>query len=516
MHAFRIFLFITFPVIALIGCGNTATMSYPDGEESGVRESDPIEGVWICTEETASHFGSNVVRNALYLRRHAGDTRDAGDGHSVLQAQACFVRDGDFSMTWELRDARYDEDARRLTILDADEDTLIAYAEGSGERLRGAMHFQDGSVDSLSFVRMNDPALAQRCFFPLPPDADGHYTYHPPDQLEDGVRTATLGGQHMRDAMRKVMERILGMEFGHLESLLILHHGALVVEEYFYGFDRDRLHRINSCTKSVTSLLLGSALEQHPEVRTDQPLFSLFPRHAELGSGWGGAMTLAHVMTMTAGYDTDEGDDPDEADDWVRALLVRKRVHQPGSTFAYDNGCTEILCALIEQLEGVPVHDYAKQRLFDPMGISTYSWTLADNGFPECASGLHLRPRDMAKIGLLVLNNGAWQGKPLIPSAWIRESTTPHVRESDFFDYGYQWWCRSKDNKHWWERSATRTTEEPRLVTALGAGGQYIMVLRDLDMVVVTTASDYHSGHIARSKIPMVIEAIVPALLKGN
>ena len=118
----------------------------------------------------------------------------------------------------------------------------------------------------------------------------------------------------------------------------------------------------------------------------------------------------------------------------------------------------------------------------------------------------------MAKIGLLVLNDGKWQNKQLVSKEWIFESTKPHVPESEFFDYGYHWWHRSDHNKSWWDRPERGFQKEHDMTIALGFGGQYIMIIRDLNMVVVTTSSDYGDGHTARKKVPMVIDEIVPLL----
>ena len=116
----------------------------------------------------------------------------------------------------------------------------------------------------------------------------------------------------------------------------------------------------------------------------------------------------------------------------------------------------------------------------------------------------------MAKIGQLVLNDGRWGDRQLIPKAWIRESTRAHLAESEFFDYGYHWWHHSKNNTPWWDNPGAGSNKEHEIIIALGFGGQYIMVIRDLNMVVVCTSSDYADGHMARSKIPLVIEKLIP------
>jgi len=117
----------------------------------------------------------------------------------------------------------------------------------------------------------------------------------------------------------------------------------------------------------------------------------------------------------------------------------------------------------------------------------------------------------MAKIGLLVLNNGSWEGKQLVPAEWIEQSTAPHVRESQFFHYGYQWWHRSNENKPWWKEASEGESSELNMAIAIGFGGQFIFIIRDLNLVIVTTSSDYNeSTGMSFKKIPMVIEEVIP------
>jgi CubicO group peptidase (beta-lactamase class C family) len=117
----------------------------------------------------------------------------------------------------------------------------------------------------------------------------------------------------------------------------------------------------------------------------------------------------------------------------------------------------------------------------------------------------------MAKIGLLVLNNGYWKDEQVVPEDWIDLSTKPHVAESEFYDYGYQWWCRSKKNKTWWENPVLGGEDENDMIQARGYGGQYIMIIKELNMVIVITASDYNEENgMAQCKVPMVIEELVP------
>ena len=220
-------------------------------------------------------------------------------------------------------------------------------------------------------------------------------------------------------------------------------------------------------------------------------------------------ITLKHVMTMTSGFKEEENADGNKYRDQLQYFLSRPMASHPGEQFRYSNDDTDLLGYIIHSLEGQYVDEYAEENLFGPMGITEYYWE-TENGIPHCHSDLYLLPRDMAKIGLLVLDDGKWKDQQLVPKTWVDESTQPHVAESIYYDYGYQWWHRSKENVAWWKEGKARIPAEHDKIIALGYGGQYIVIIRDLNMVVVTTASDYADGSRARSKIPMVIDEIVP------
>ena len=500
MNAWRIVSVISLAVLLLIGCRSTGNRASPELAAQQDEDYDSIEGLWVSTDETSWHSGPDTARFVLHFRR---------DAQGTLGAQGCTARNGDYHMSWKLAEVQYDEPTRRITILDADGHTLIGFVDDTHGMIDGSVHLQDGHVNPLSFVRFDDDRLAARLFYPRLPDDDGNltYTYRQPDQLDDGLTTSAFPDADARAALSRVIERVIDQEYGHIESLLVLQDGELVVEEYFFQYDREQPHRINSCTKSVASLLLGIALANHPDVDVGQPVISFFPEYEALQTPETEAMTLGHALTMTAGFAADE--DSEEVDDWVRSLLSRPLQAKPGSTFYYDNGCTNLICGVIQRLERKAVHHYAEEFLFAPLGITAYRWEIHDNGMAECASGLELRPRDMAKIGLLVLNDGMWQGRQIVPAEWIRLSTRPHVVESEYYDYGYQWWYRSNDKKPWWKERSVQVSKEPDLFTAMGAGGQFITVIRERNMVVVTTASDYGEHDDWLSKIPMIVERIV-------
>jgi CubicO group peptidase (beta-lactamase class C family) len=364
----------------------------------------------------------------------------------------------------------------------------------------------------LTFIRA-DKNLEIRLLYPRIPDKNGKitYSYKKPEQIDDGLKTASIYDKNINsEALINLVKEIINQKYGRIESLLILKDNMLIVEEYFYGFNRTQTHNIHSCTKSVTSLLVGMVLDRHKKIHIDQHLFSFFPQYDSLKTEDKAQITLKNVLTMTTGIQDHKGPpEKDRPDDPFRYVLSKSLTTKPGKVFKYSNESTDLLSGVIYSVEGKRADEFAKEHLFGPLGIHKYFWEIED-GIVHCHSDLHLLSRDMAKIGLLVLNDGKWQNNQIVSKEWICESTRPHAKESEFYDYGYLWWHHSKNNLQWWKEPNASSPKEHNLVTALGFGGQYIMIIRDLNLVIVTTASDYDDGHIARSKIPMAIEEVIP------
>ena len=465
------------------------------------RSAGPIERLWITTEETSNFFEPWADQVALLIRR---------DSTKTLTARGFFIKNDAFKMEWRFTHVQYDTNEKRISLLDSDSDTLICSLDAENEVLKGAVHLQDSIKNPLSFIPA-DKNLLSLCY-PRLPDKNGQivYKYHQPEQFDDYLPTDSIF-KFVKDttAIYKLMERIIHEEFGRLESILILKDRKLILEEYFYGYHRTKLHRINSCTKSITSLLLGIALDRHKVMDANQSVFNFFPQYNSLKTPEKERIKLKHVLTMTAGFNEEEGSEEPGPDHFIQYILDSPMVTNPGEKFRYSGKCTNLLGGMIYTLENRQADAFAKEILFDKLGISEFNWD-RENDVVPCDAGLEMFPRDMAKIGLLVFNNGNWNGEQIVPKEWIAVSTKPYVAESEFFDYGYQWWYRSKRNKCWWDDPVHGGKTEHDMVLALGAGGQYIMVIRDLNLVIITTSSDYNHDGLAHQKVPMVIEEIVP------
>ena len=313
---------------------------------------------------------------------------------------------------------------------------------------------------------------------------------------------------------------------GNVHSVLVVRHGKLVFEHYFAGIDErlgnqvgevafgpETRHDARSMTKSVTDLLVGIAVDRGWIKSVDASVFSFFPEYADLRTPEKDRITLRHLLTMSSGLEWHEFDTPytsdsnseirmDSAKDPYRYALEQPVVAPPGRLWNYNSGSTELLGAILRKVTGKPLDQLARSLLFEPLGITDIEWYKYAQGNPSAAAGLRLRPRDFAKIGQLVLQRGAWNGKQVVSAGWIDASTTPQINSFLVFFYGYQFWLgRSLVNKHVVDWAA-----------AWGLGGQRIFVVPDLDLVVVVTAGLYQSDMQAQVPIKILNQYVLSAI----
>jgi CubicO group peptidase (beta-lactamase class C family) len=289
-------------------------------------------------------------------------------------------------------------------------------------------------------------------------------------------------------------------------AILIARHGKLVYERYFTGedwkwgealgrvaYDATKRHDLRSVTKSVTSLLFGIAVDRGWIADLDAPVFTCFPEHADLRTAEKDTITLRHLLTMTTGFAWNEDlpyQNPQnserlmtDAPDRCRYVLEQPIVRPPGRVYIYNGGTTALLAAILTKASGQPLDVLAQRELFAPLGIDDVEWIRYIDGTPVAASGLRMRPRDLLKIGQMVLDGGRWQNKQVVSRAWIEESTAPHINGEGLFFYGYQWWLgRSLTNR-----------EEIKWISGVGYGGQRLYIVPSKGLVVLTMAGLYNS-----------------------
>ena len=273
-----------------------------------------------------------------------------------------------------------------------------------------------------------------------------------------------------------------------LHGLLIVKNGYLVLEEYFAGWTADRLHMQQSVTKSFTSALVGIAIAKGVIEGVDENVLGFFP-DLEIANvdERKRAMRLDDLLTMRSGTDYHERGDNSPHDQlnglsrgWDRFVLDRPMLREPGTHFQYDSGAVILTSSIIESRTGVHADRFAEPHLFEPLGIERSRWYRNREGHPHTGGGLDLRPRDMAKFGLLYLRGGAWEGRQVIPKEWVDASFETHVElpGKRTIGYGYWWWITHPDPDG---------GGEIPIYSARGFRAQYIFVVPEHDMVVVVT-----------------------------
>ena len=326
-----------------------------------------------------------------------------------------------------------------------------------------------------------------------------------PDDLADGWPVSALGDQGLdADLLAGIAPQFEAWAEANVHAILIARHGHLVYERYFAGDDQawgrplgrvacdaSMLHDLRSITKSVTSLLAGIAFDRGWLVGLDTPVFDLFPEHRDLATPDSAAITLRHLLTMSAGWSWSE-DLPYsdarnserqmiDAADPDRYVLARPLARPPGAAWIYNGGCTHLLASAVAHAAGRTLEDIVRDDFFAPLGIGPFEWVHHTSGQPMAASGLRLRPRDVLRIGQLALDRGTWQGRPIVSGRWIDESLAPRVNGQGLFFYGYHWWLG---------RSLVRGSEIT-WAAGIGWGGQRLFVVPSHGLVVLVMAGLY-------------------------
>ncbi|WP_439894081.1 serine hydrolase domain-containing protein (plasmid) [Ralstonia sp. 25C] len=350
-----------------------------------------------------------------------------------------------------------------------------------------------------------------------------------PAQLNDGWQIEASPAAAGLDARRlcTVLRNLADGE-ANIHSLLIARHGRLVAEVYHAGkdervkdlfrttrtFDANTLHDIRSISKSVTSLLWGIAQGQGKTPPLDAPVLSLFPELANLNRDGRQAITLSQMLSMSSGLAWNEWratslfNNDEFGLFWhtsqVHYVFDRPMAAPAGTQFNYNGGNTAVLAQLLAERVGMSLPEYARKQLFEPLGITDWEWVEDYRGRPLAFAGLRLHPRDLVRIGQLVLQRGQWNGRQVVPAEWIADSTRPHIDTGMGLQYGYQWWLGEVDaggmHQGW--------------IGGIGNGGQRLWILPGLDMVIVTTAGDYNqraSWKQAATLFDQVMATVQPA-----
>lgn len=366
--------------------------------------------------------------------------------------------------------------------------------------------------DWFSLLRKNIPLPET---FPRKALYDHPESYQPatPDIMADGLATGKISEvfAHPEKIREMVIKTIRG-DYPQVHSILIYKDGKLVLEEYFYGYDRDQPHQLRSASKSFEGALVGLAIDQGvlgSEKDLLLPYFDPIYQVIRNRDSLKNAITLEDFLTYRHGMDCSNNDPESkgnemammQSEDWVKYTLDLPMVGPPGHVSSYCTGCPLVLGSLVEYYAGEPLEEYARKNLFAPMGITTYEWRFdPDSSSRTTFSQMYLRPRDLVKLGVMYLDEGKWQGRQILPAPWVEKTFTQHDPE-----FGFLWRFKTFEVNG----------KAYRSYLATGNGGQKINIWPDLHMVTVFTGGNYNSYELYGRDTPpneMIPEYILRAL----
>jgi len=352
----------------------------------------------------------------------------------------------------------------------------------------------------------------------LLPGCDGlrkGYVYEIPELADEGWEVASVDGTVLnKTELEEMIDFIVSVEDHNIHSILIICDGRLVFEKYFEGYlysnnppgsngdyiqyDRETDHYLASVTKSVTSVLMGIAVDEGYIDSVGIPLKNIFPEYSDILTGAKEGITLGHLLTMSSGLSWDEWSSSFtspandiynlfHAEDPIAAILSNEMIALPGAEFHYNSGGTNILGAAIERESGFRLIDFANLYLFDPLEVKGGLWEQMGGGYLFASGGLYLRPRELAKIGYLFLNEGYWKEKKILSEAWISMSTSPLIETDNLIPqsdaYGYQWWTMDFNVNE----------KTYNCFFAAGWGDQYMFVFPGQKMIVVINSGNFQN-----------------------
>ncbi len=291
-----------------------------------------------------------------------------------------------------------------------------------------------------------------------------------------------------------------------VHSLLVARRGRVVLEYYGAGpdeawgrplgpvqFGPEVLHDLRSVSKSIIGLLYGIALARGLVPPPEAPLLAAFPAYADLATPERTGLRVVHALTMTMGTAWDEWSIPytdprnseiamENAPDRLRFILGQAVVRPPGQAWTYSGGAVALLAALIERGSGRRLEDFAREALFDPLGLGPVEWAVGRDGVASGASGARMRPRDLLRLGQMVVAGGVWQGRQVVPRAWIEASTERATQTEDGLGYGRLFFLGE---------APVRGRPAP-WSAGFGNGGQRLWLMPKAELVVVGFSGAYN------------------------
>lgn len=336
-------------------------------------------------------------------------------------------------------------------------------------------------------------------------DPGAHYQYKLP-ALKDELPVSSLQAEGIDGTLiAELTDLIIRERYKRIDGLLIARNNKLVYENYFHGYSEDTPHNIFSAGKSITSILTGIAINKGYIENVNESVVSLLPEYNGFQNPdpRKNAITVLDLLNMTAGLDCEDWyayteEQMQQSQDWVKFTMDLPMVYTPGAQGSYCTGCAVTLGRIIENQSHMSLQQFAKEYLFDPLNISGYQWHIMPDGHASGGGLFFMKPRDMVKIGLLMLNDGTYNGTQIVSNAWVTECTQNNVHLASPFDgYGYLWWKQ-------------KFSDGSEAYFADGNGGQQIFIIPAKELVIAFTTGNQNTS-VGLQNFEIVNKYILPA-----
>jgi CubicO group peptidase (beta-lactamase class C family) len=506
---------------------DSVSFELPDGSGAFLGRLDSpgrrITGHWIQPRTVTDGFryASPVVLESCGTSCFAGTVAPRADEFTFwldIKRRAdgtlgALLRNPERNLARFIRVDRIEAEGSAVRLLDTRDTTVATGTLRDGEVMTVYFPDRGGSYD---FRRVPDGAFT---FFYPRGRPTASYSYTPPPERGDGWPVGSLEEAGIsREQVTAFVQTLASAPVDSLgalkvHGLLIARHGRLVLEEYFYGENGDKPHETRSASKTVAPVLIGAAMQAGAPIGPTTPAYSVMRPDAASLDARKRSLTLDHLLTMSSGYDCDDnGDDrpgnetaiidQEENPDWYGMILDLDVIRDPGAQAVYCSINPHLAGGVLTRATGRSLPDLMYELVAEPLGMQGYYIPITPAGDGYLGGGWRFRPRDFMKLGQLYLNGGTWQGRRILSEEWVRQSTAPRYALGATTRYGYLWWLREYPY-------AGRTVQA---YYASGNGGQFVVVIPDLDLVIAVYGGNYNERAGSLMIADLIPRYILPAV----